>query len=111
MVSSTGRPMIQPTNEYVEKAFLNLADLQIAVNGYISDPNCATDSTSCDVGVEYGWPINTWCVGAVTSFYEVFLRQSFFNEDISSWQTGQVSSVSCTIMHNYTAVLSFPFGV
>ena len=95
----------------LNQAFVNGTELKVAVDAYINDQDCATDSELCEFGVTYGWPINSWCVGAVTRFDQLFSWKQTFNQDISSWQTSQVSFVSCTTMHNYTAILSFAFGV
>jgi len=87
----------------VNQAFGNQTELKDAVDDYIADLNCTTESTSsdCEVGVEYGWPMNTWCVGAVTSFKRLFLQKSNFNEDISSWQTGQVTDMEGVFYRAY----------
>jgi len=103
------------TNRHLQEtcdktAFVDLAELKVAVNAYIADSDCASASTSCDVDVKYGWPMNTRCVGAVSSFNGLFYQKSSSNEDISSWQTGLVSFVSCSTIYIYTAILSFTIG-
>ena len=57
--------------------------LQDAVKSYV-DQNCDTDS-NCAIGVEYGWPINSWCVEKVTSFGNLFQKLATFNEDEEFW--------------------------
>ena len=59
-----------------------------AVRTYVNQ-GCATN-TDCAIGKDYGYPINTWCVDAVTSFQQLFSYLTTFNEDINGWKTSQV---------------------
>lgn len=69
--------------------FASARELQIAVDDYLSDNSAGTD-----VANMYGHPINTWCVGAVTDFSDLFasfrnLDAPSFNEDIGSWDVSR----------------------
>jgi surface protein len=53
------------------------------------------------VYTKYGWPMNTWCVGAVTSLAYAFstnrnINATDFNEDISAWNTSSVTDMTRT---------------
>ena len=87
------------TNRHLEetcnnaKTFANLEDLKTEVTQYI-DNDCANNDTCADGFREtYGFPMDSWCVGAVTSFSELFRGKNTFNEPIGSWKTNQVSFV------------------
>ena len=50
-----------------QDCFQNNTELFNAVTEYMVDP-----SENTTVANKYGWPINEWCVGAVTDFTEIF---------------------------------------
>ena len=55
--------------------------------------NDANDE-DCDwVKETYGWPMNTWCVGAVTDMHFLFVEKREFNEDISLWDVSRVTDM------------------
>eukprot|EP00584_Thalassiosira_punctigera_P003643 CAMPEP_0172534614 /NCGR_PEP_ID=MMETSP1067-20121228/6913_1 /TAXON_ID=265564 ORGANISM="Thalassiosira punctigera, Strain Tpunct2005C2" /NCGR_SAMPLE_ID=MMETSP1067 /ASSEMBLY_ACC=CAM_ASM_000444 /LENGTH=463 /DNA_ID=CAMNT_0013319427 /DNA_START=39 /DNA_END=1430 /DNA_ORIENTATION=- len=74
-----------------DKCFTDTAMLKGKIKEYVKQ-RCAANST-CAVGQEYGHPINSWCVGRVTSFHKLF-RDISFNGDISGWETGNVTDMS-----------------
>jgi len=70
-----------------------------AVRDYVQ--NCATAmTTDCASAQKYGYPINNWCVGAVTSMPLLFsdfnspVDMTGFNEDVSNWDVSSVDSMS-----------------
>jgi len=62
--------------------------LYSAVRSYDSQ-DCANNE-NCDIGRQYGWPMNSWCVGNVTDLSSLFSDMSTFNEDINGWNTSSV---------------------
>ena len=76
------------TSTSTNQRFLLLDTLQDAVKDYVSQ-GCATDP-DCEIGQEWGYPINSWCVEEVTSFRQLFFQKPTFNEDINGWTTSQV---------------------
>ncbi|KAL7528807.1 hypothetical protein ACHAXR_002647 [Thalassiosira sp. AJA248-18] len=89
-----------------QKCFNDRDELRSAVERYIEDEDCANNS-ECQVGQEYGWPMNSWCTSKVTDMSTLFYkypmtdRWAAFNEDISSWDTSSVTNMSH--MFNYAS--------
>jgi surface protein len=73
------------------QSFQGLPDLQLAVNAYHAQ-GCSSDP-HCEVGMTYGWPMNSWDVSQVDSFAHLFESQLDFNEDISGWNTSSVTNL------------------
>ena len=72
------------------EAFVSPEDLKTGVIQYI-DEDCANNETCVDVfRGTYGFPMDSWCVGAVTSVSALFHGKNTFNEPIASWKTNQV---------------------
>jgi len=102
-VSSTeNRPGLQPSTitdttaapTPVRDCFADREELQEAVDEYI-DTDCGADQTACTtITQKYGWPMNAWCVGNVTSLQGLFNFKEEFNEDISDWDVSRVTDFS-----------------
>ncbi len=85
-------PTAAPTP--VRDCFADREELKSAVDEYI-DTDCGTDQTACEeIAQKYGWPMNSWCVGNVTSLRELFVFKDTFNEDISAWDVSRVTDFS-----------------
>ncbi|KAL7523593.1 hypothetical protein ACHAXR_000246, partial [Thalassiosira sp. AJA248-18] len=85
-------PTTSPTKSCTNTPFANKADLQTAINDYLSCSDPA-DTTNCQVTQDYGYPMNAWCVGAITDMSSLFSGKSTFNEDISDWDTSSVTDM------------------
>jgi surface protein len=68
--------------------FRNATELRAAVTEYLADP-----ASESGVAVQYGYPIGTWCVGAVDNLQGLFQDATTFNEDLSDWDTSLVTSM------------------
>ena len=71
-----------------------------AVRNYASSCVGGTCVETSDSAEQYGFPMNCWKVGAVTSLSFLFYKMQTFNEVISSWETGQVIP-HCTCITSY----------
>jgi surface protein len=76
--------------------FQSTRELQGAIDDYLLD-----DSSQSYVALRYGYPMSSWCVSEITDFGRIFSsdrnpRCAEFNEDISSWDTCNVSSLAFT---------------
>jgi len=77
------------------KCFLDRDELKSAVDEFI-DGDCGDSNNKlCDV-TTYGYPMNSWCIGNVTSLRYLFSVKPTFNEDISGWDTSRVTSMEGT---------------
>ena len=65
-----------------------------ALRNYAETPGSAASINAANT---YGSPVNCWNVAAVTNFASMFGRMNYFNDDISSWETGQVTP-HCTFI-------------
>ena len=74
--------------------------LHNAVRDYVKQ-DCANNN-NCTVAQTYGWPMNSWCVGNVTSMFYLFQDMDTFNEDISGWNTSSVTNMQ-GIFHGATS--------
>jgi surface protein len=72
----------------VNECFLSKVELKRAVDNYMTQ-DCA-NLTDCNVGQNYGWPMNAWCVSNVTDMSWLFYSMSYFNKNISSWDVSNV---------------------
>jgi surface protein len=68
-------------------------DILDAVDAYLLD-----DSKGSAVAKTYGWPINNWCVGAVTDFTYLFDGSrnplaADFNKDLGAWDVSNAVSI------------------
>lgn len=91
------------TGEQSGDCFTDREELKSAVDEYI-DTDCGTDQTACEeIAQKYGWPMNSWCVGNVTSLRELFVFKETFNEDISAWDVSRVTDFS----HLFNFSMSF----
>lgn len=82
------------TNNSSFSCFQDKVELELAIDAYLMD-----NGTNSDIAATYGWPINVWCVGAITNFSSLFspvtnVLKSVFNEDISSWDLSSAVDVS-----------------
>jgi surface protein len=73
--------------------FETTQELYVAVDAYIEDP-----SATSLVAEKYGYPINDWCVGAITDFYRVFsgvrnLALKEFNEPLNKWDMAKAKTL------------------
>ena len=76
-----------------EKCFQDRDELKLAVDVFI-DGDCT--NSDCNVTKTYGYPMNSWCIGNVTSLRYMFSVKPTFNEDISGWDTSRVTSMEGT---------------
>ena len=98
---SRDNPTAAPTP--VRDCFADREELKSAVDAYI-DTDCGTNQTACEeIAQKYGWPMNSWCVGNVTSLKELFVFKETFNEDISAWDVSRVTDFS----HLFNLSISF----
>jgi len=72
------------------------SDITCNIEQFNDDDACisSADSSGCDVGQTYGWPMNTWDVSEITDMSHVFLNHGSFNEDISDWVVSKVTAMS-----------------
>jgi len=101
--TSTPSMSISPTSSCrlaVNKCFIDRDELKEAVDQYIEE-DCDVDEKKCEVGKEYGWPINSWDVSFVTSMEWIFSSEqtSTFNGNVSAWDVSRVTSMEG--MFNY----------
>ena len=82
---------VAPHRSLQVDCFVDNAELETAITSYF-DQDCPNDD-SCATGVQYGWPMNAWCVGSVDNMQSLFEGMRTFNENISAWD---VSSVTTT---------------
>ena len=74
------------------KCFAARTELTTAINRYDNE-DCASDSR-CEVGQQYGWPMNSWCVSGVQNMSKLFHGHGTFNQDISNWDVSSVTDMS-----------------
>jgi Mycoplasma protein of unknown function, DUF285 len=78
--------------------FTTNSELRNAVLQYVQ-PGVSSDQNS-ELAIKYGFPIDRWCVGRVTDFSRVFTPPedddtgTLFNEDISSWDMSNATSLA-----------------
>ena len=61
------------------------------------DGDCGSSNNECNItNIIYGYPMNSWCIGNVTSLRYLFSVKQTFNEDISGWDTSSVTSMEGT---------------
>lgn len=79
----------------VNKCFSNKADLQNAVNTYLSqDCTKKTSTGACTtLSNARGWPIGNWCTSLITDMSFLFKDKSTFNENISGWNMASVTNM------------------
>ena len=80
------------------KCFQDRDELKSAVDEFI-DGDCGSSNNECNVtNIIYGYPMpmNSWCIGNVTSLRYLFSVKQTFNEDISGWDTSRVTSMEGT---------------
>lgn len=84
--------------------FESVRELHNAVDTYISlsltdgTSGTTSDVLTSNVSFKYGYPIGTWCVSKINDFGRLFSSQrnanaTFFNEDLSGWDTSNVVSM------------------
>ena len=71
------------------QCFVNKAELQAAVDSYVADPTSMNPTS-----VAHGFPIGTWCVGAVTDMSSLFQDKNNFDEDLSTWDVSSVTDMN-----------------
>ncbi|KAL7440302.1 hypothetical protein ACHAXH_006188, partial [Discostella pseudostelligera] len=72
-----------------------------AIERYLTTEDCP-NNRNCDVGTEYGWPMETWCVSNIQDMSYLFSGQSGFTEDISGWDVSSVTNMSYMFYNAYT---------
>jgi len=78
------------------KCFQDRDELKLAVDEFI-DGDCGSSNNECNItNIIYGYPMNSWCIGNVTSLRYLFSVKQTFNEDISGWDTSRVTSMEGT---------------
>lgn len=78
------------------KCFEDRDELKSAVDEFI-DGDCGSSNNECNItNIIYGYPMNSWCIGNVTSLRYLFSVKQTFNEDISGWDTSRVTSMEGT---------------
>ena len=97
--ATDGDLLIPEENSEITEDPVNSGILYDAVRDYYA--NCAlANSQNCESALTYGYPINAWCVGAVTSMRSLFsdfnspVDMSGFNEDVSNWDVGNVERMA-----------------
>ena len=62
------------------------------VGGRAYQTSTAANATLCEgVQTARGWPVNAWCVGAVTDMRYLFVQKADFDEDLRDWDTAAVT--------------------
>ena len=88
-------------------------ELKAAIDLYVED-DC-TNNLNCTQAFQdssIGYPMNTWCTSLVTDFSNLFDGMGTFNEDISRWDTSNVTTmnkafwVSCFVSQICSSLLS-----
>jgi len=72
-------------------------ELKAAIDLYVAD-DC-TNNSNCTEAFQdssIGFPMNTWCTSLVTDFSNLFDGMGTFNEDISRWDTSNVTTMTKT---------------
>ena len=72
-------------------------ELKAAIDLYVAD-DC-TNNSNCTQAFQdssIGFPMNTWCTSLVTDFSNLFDGMGTFNEDISRWDTSNVTTMTKT---------------
>ena len=72
-------------------------ELKAAIDLYVAD-DCTNNSncTQAFTDSSIGYPMNTWCTSLVTDFSNLFDGMGTFNEDISRWDTSNVTTMAKT---------------
>lgn len=73
--------------------FTTKDELKAAIDLYYED-DC-TNNSNCTNAFQqsFGYPMNEWCVGNVTDMSNLFDGLGEFDEDISKWDTGRVTTM------------------
>ena len=71
------------------QCFANKAELRAAVDSFVADPTPMNPTS-----VTYGFPIGTWCVGAVTDMSSLFQDKNNFDGDLSTWNVSSVTDMN-----------------
>ncbi|KAL3770058.1 hypothetical protein ACHAWU_005885 [Discostella pseudostelligera] len=67
--------------------------LDSAIERYLTTEDCP-NNRNCDVGKEYGWPMESWCVSNIQDMSYLFSGQRGFTEDISGWDVSSVTDMN-----------------
>eukprot|EP00978_Attheya_sp_CCMP212_P013040 scaffold32535_cov44-Attheya_sp.AAC.7 len=73
----------------IPKAFQSRAELKEAVDKYTNYNLVDAD----EFAKTYGWPIDRWDVSNIQNFAFLFEGARSFNQDISSWNTSNVTNM------------------
>ena len=86
--------------------FTTKDELKAAIDLYYED-DC-TNNSNCTNAFQqsFGYPMNEWCVGNVTDMSNLFDGLGEFDEDISKWDTGRVTTME-KVSFLYTNLLLF----
>ena len=82
-------------------------ELKAAIDLYVAD-DC-TNNSNCTQAFQdssIGFPMNTWCTSLVTDFSNLFDGMGTFNEDISRWDTSNVTTMEKTFWVRSFCVVS-----
>ena len=87
--------------------FTTKDELKAAIDLYYED-DC-TNNSNCTNAFQqsFGYPMNEWCVGNVTDMSNLFDGLGEFDEDISKWDTGRVTTMEKVSFFLYTNLLLF----
>ena len=80
-----------------QHCFEDRDELKAAIDLYVAD-DC-TNNSNCTQAFQdssIGFPMNTWCTSLVTDFSNLFDGIGTFNEDISRWDTSNVTTMTKT---------------
>ena len=82
--------------------FTTKDELKAAIDLYYED-DC-TNNSNCTNAFQqsFGYPMNEWCVGNVTDMSNLFDGLGEFDEDISKWDTGRVTTMEKVRFFLYT---------
>eukprot|EP00584_Thalassiosira_punctigera_P014949 CAMPEP_0172558812 /NCGR_PEP_ID=MMETSP1067-20121228/81013_1 /TAXON_ID=265564 ORGANISM="Thalassiosira punctigera, Strain Tpunct2005C2" /NCGR_SAMPLE_ID=MMETSP1067 /ASSEMBLY_ACC=CAM_ASM_000444 /LENGTH=409 /DNA_ID=CAMNT_0013348257 /DNA_START=71 /DNA_END=1297 /DNA_ORIENTATION=+ len=92
--------VVEPSlHRQLQSCFADKATLKTAITDYFAQ-NCTVTGGTCQVGTDYGYPMNDWCTSNVRDFTDLFKDMTTFNEDINGWDTSSVTTLKNTFFNN-----------